>query len=151
MRFSCRGFSVEPTTPGAIIMRSIPLAMTWEMFAHGRWILIAAALGANVLPALILTALRHEGTIDPSDPSQLVMHMVLVQINMFCFAAAAFAAQGEPSRLFAFPVPTSSLVAWKMLPAMVLVSLETLVSSAALNVVFDLNWPLWGPALFVAV
>src|SRR5712691_2305151 len=132
-------------------MRSIPLAMTWEMFSRGRWSLIAAALGANVFPALILTAVRHEGTIDPEDSSQLVMHMVLVQISMFCFAAAAFAAQGEPSRLYAFPVPTSSLVAWKMLPAMVLVSLETLVSSAALNVVFDLNWPLWGPALFVAV
>ena len=56
-------------------MRSIPLAMTWEIFAHGRWSLIAGALGANVLPALILTALRHEGTIIPEDPSQLVMHV----------------------------------------------------------------------------
>lgn len=132
-------------------MRSIPLAMTWEMLSRGRWGLIAAALGANVLPAMLFTALRHEVAVDPGDPSLIVMHVVLVQINMFLFGAAVFAAQGAPSRLYAFPVPTSSLVAWQMLPAMAVVALESLASTALLNAAFDLGWPLWGPALFVAV
>ncbi|HEV3024290.1 MAG TPA: hypothetical protein VGX76_17565, partial [Pirellulales bacterium] len=132
-------------------MRSIPLAMTWEMLRRGRWGLLAAALGANLLPAILLTALRYDGALVRGDPSQIVIHVALVQINMFLFAAAVFAAQGHPSRLYAFPVPTSQLVAWHLLPAMAAVAIESLASTAALNAVFDLGWPLWGPALFVAV
>ena len=37
-----------------------------------------------------------------------------------------------------------------MLLTMLVVGLETFVSGAALNALFDLNWPLWGPALFAA-
>jgi len=132
-------------------MRSIPLAMTWEMLRHGSWGLLAAALGANLLPAILLAALRHEGALVPEDPSQMVIHITLVQINMFIFAAAVLTAQGHPSRLYAFPVPTSALVAWNLLPAMVAVAIESVASTAALNATFQMNWPLWGPALFVAV
>ncbi|HEV3004324.1 MAG TPA: hypothetical protein VGX78_07670, partial [Pirellulales bacterium] len=132
-------------------MRSIPWTMTCEMLQHGRWGLLAAALGANLLPAILLTALRYDGALVRGDPSQVVIHVALVQINMFLFAAAVFAAQGHPSRLYAFPVPTSQLVAWHLLPAMVAVAIESLASTAVLNAVFDLGWPLWGPALFVAV
>jgi hypothetical protein len=132
-------------------MRSIPLTMTWEMLWRGRWGLPAAALGANLLPAILLAALRHEGAVVPEDPSQIVIHITLVQINMFSFAVAVFMAQGQPSRLYAFPVPTSVLVAWHLLPAMAAVAIQSVVSTAALNATFHLNWPLWGPALFVAV
>ena len=34
------------------------------------------------------------------------MHVVLMQITLFVFGAALFAAQGKPSRLYAFPIPT---------------------------------------------
>ncbi|MBC7817255.1 MAG: hypothetical protein IAG10_10235 [Planctomycetaceae bacterium] len=132
-------------------MRSIPVVMTWEMLSRGRWQLPAFALAANVLPVFLLTALRHDGAIDPDDPSMLVMQLTLIQIQMFIFGCAAFDAQGQPSRLYAMPIPTSSLVAWQMLPSMVLVGLESLASTAWLNAAFDLNWPLWGPALFAAV
>ena len=64
-------------------MRSIPLAMTWEMLCHWRWHLLGALLGANLFPTLILAALRHEGPIDPDDYAYLVMHMVMTQMNMF--------------------------------------------------------------------
>ncbi|HEV3344273.1 MAG TPA: hypothetical protein VG125_28110, partial [Pirellulales bacterium] len=67
------------------------------------------------------------------------------------FAAGIFAAQGSPSRLYAFPLPTSSLVAWHLLPAMAAMMLESVVSTTALNTVFDLGWPVLGPALFAAV
>ena len=132
-------------------MRSIPVTMTWEMLSRGRWQLPAFALAANALPVMLLTALRHEAGFDSDDPSILVMQLTLVQIQMFIFGCAAFDAQGQPSRLYAMPIPTSSLVAWQMLPSMVLVGLEALVSTACLNAAFDLNWPLWGPALFAAV
>lgn len=132
-------------------MRSIPLAMTWEMLHRGRWTLIGALLGANLLSALVFAALRHEGAVDPGDQSLLVIHLVMVQINMLVFGAAFISAQGKPARLFAFPIPTTTLVTWQLLPAMVVIWLQSLVSTCALNALFDLDWPLWGPALFTAV
>jgi hypothetical protein len=125
--------------------------MTWEMLARGRWNLPAFALAANLMPVFLFTALRHEKGFDPGDPSMLVMHFTMMQINMFIFSCAAFDALGQPSRLYALPISTSSLVAWQMVPAMALVGLETLMSTVCLNAAFDLNWPLWGPALFAAV
>jgi hypothetical protein len=132
-------------------MRSIPQAMIWEMWRHGRWSLLLGALAANALPAMLLAALRHDGALDYLDPSQIVIHVVLVQINIMIFGAAIFAAQGSPSRLYALPAQTSSLVAWHMLPAMALIWLLSAASSAALNAVFDIDWPIWGPAMFAAV
>lgn len=132
-------------------MRSIPVAMTWEMLTRGRWNLLAFAIVANLLPALLLTALRHEGIDDPGIPSMLVIQVMLVQLNMLIFGCALFDAQGQPSRLYALPIPTASLVAWQMLAAMLAMALESLASTALLNAVFDVGWPLWGPALFAAV
>jgi hypothetical protein len=132
-------------------MRSIPLALTWEMLYRGRWTLTAAGLGATAFPLIIFAALRAEGGLDPSDPSTLIMHVVITQLNMFVFGIAVLAAQGNPSRLFAFPAPNSTIAVWHMLPAMAIMAIESLASTAFLNVVFQLDWPLWGPALFVAV
>lgn len=47
-------------------MRSIPLAMTWDMLRHGRWSLIGAALGANALPVLLFGALQYDGASSPA-------------------------------------------------------------------------------------
>ena len=132
-------------------MRSIPVTMTWEMLTRGRWSLLAFALAANLLPVMLLTALSHEWVLDPDDPSMLMMQLTMTQIQMFIFGCAAFDAQGQPARLYAMPIPTSSLVAWQMLPSMMLVGLESLASIACWNALFDLNWALWGPALFAAV
>lgn len=132
-------------------MRSIPLAMAWEIVIGGRWTLLAIALGANLLPVLLLGALRLEGGVEPSDPSMLVIHFALVQINMFTFGSAMLDARAQPSRLFALPIPTSSIVGWQMFLAMLLMAIETLTSTVCLNAMFDLGWPLWGPALFAAV
>ncbi len=131
-------------------MRSIPVAMTWEMLSHGRWVLPASFLGANVLPVLILGALRLHGVAELEDPSTIIMHFMFVQIITFCLAAGVIAAQGAPARLFAWPIRTATLVACQLCSSMFLVGLETFVSEAALNALFDLNWPLWGPALFAA-
>ena len=132
-------------------MRSIPLAMTWELFRRSPWMLIGGALAGNALPMLILAALQREGGVDPNDPSMLIMHLVMVQINMLVFASGLFTSQGSPSRLYALPITTPTLVTWHLLPAMVLMTLQSVASTAALNAAFHLNWPLWGPALFAAV
>jgi hypothetical protein len=50
-------------------MRSIPLAITWEMLKRGRWGLLLGALGANALPVFLFAALAHDGATDPADQS----------------------------------------------------------------------------------
>lgn len=131
-------------------MRSIPVAMTWELLSHGRWTLPASLLGANLLPVLLLSALRLQGWEEQNAPSTIVLHFMLVQVSTLVFASGTFSAQGAPARLFAWPIRTTTLVASQMLPAMLVVGIETFVSGAALNALFGLNWPLWGPALFAA-
>jgi hypothetical protein len=131
-------------------MRSIPVAMTLEIFRHGKWLLLLGLLGANVLPVLLLAALSQEGMLRPTDPHMLVMHIVLTQVSLFAFGMSVIAAQGPLARLYTYPVSSATIVAWRMLPAMLLVALEVIASTAALNAVFDLGWPLWGPALFAA-
>lgn len=131
-------------------MKSIPMAIVWEFWQRGRWGLVGGWLGANALPVLIFSALRLEGADDFQDSSWHSMHVTMMLINMFVFGAAVYAAQGNPSRLYALPVKTSVLVAWHLIPAMVVMALESLASTWALNALFHLGWPLWGPAMFLA-
>ncbi|MDB5341166.1 MAG: hypothetical protein JWN70_6785 [Planctomycetaceae bacterium] len=131
-------------------MRTIPRALIWELLVQGRWMLILGVLAANFMPALLFTALAQTGPIDPTDSSFSVLCVMLTQIHLFIFGAMVFFAQGQVSRLYAAPVPNSTLVIWHMLPAMFLVAAELVLSTMAFNAAFHFNWPLWGPALFVA-
>ncbi|MGH7138000.1 MAG: hypothetical protein ACREHD_19800, partial [Pirellulales bacterium] len=131
-------------------MQSIPRAMLWELWRYGRWYILAGVLGANLLPVLLFSALRLDGALDPREPSLIVMQMILLEMNVFIFAAAMFSAQANLPRLYAMPIATPSLVTWRLLPMVAAVGLESAASSAALNVVFGLEWPIWGPALFGA-
>ncbi len=125
--------------------------MTWEILERGRWALPAAALGALAFPVLILSALEFEGPFDPRDPSMHIMHNILVQMNVLMFGSALTAAYWKMSLLYAYPATTASLVTWRLAPAMIAMAVETVVWTAALNDLFHLRWPLWGPALFSAV
>jgi hypothetical protein len=132
-------------------MKSIPIAMTWELLRRGRWRLLVGALAANALPAIILGSLRLEGGLSPREPSTIQIHYIMVQLNMLVFGAAVFAVQGKPSRLYALPVSTATIVAWHLLPAMIVMVIESALSTLALNALFGLSWPVWGPAIFLAV
>jgi hypothetical protein len=130
--------------------------MTWEMLRRGRWSLPTAALGANALPLLLFTVLQHDGALDPTEKSQIMMHIVVVQINVLFFGIFVFGAIGAPARLYALPIRTSSLVALLLLQGMLAVAAELVLSTMLLNAAFGLGWPLlgWpllGPALFGAV
>jgi hypothetical protein len=133
------------------MMHSIPLAMIWETLRRGRLNVITAALAANALPCLLFTVLGHVGALDPGDTSQIGMHVVFVQMYPFLFGLAVLSAIGAPARLYALPIRTSTLVALQMLQAMLAVAALMVASTAMLNAVFAVRWPLWGPALFGAV
>jgi hypothetical protein len=125
--------------------------MTWQLLAHGGRGLLAAALGAIACPAIILLALESDGAIDAQSPSMVIMHIIFIHINILSFGMAILAAQRRMSQLYAYPVRTSAMVAWRLLPAMAVVAMLTAASTALLNALFNLPWPVWGPALFVAV
>src|SRR5271167_4281997 len=130
-------------------MRSVPLAIGWEMLRRGRWGLVLAALGANALPVLLFGLLRYDGALEsPDEPSAIIMHMVTVQLNLFLFETAVIAALSPMSRLYTFPISTSSLVGWHMVLGMIAVTLEMAASIAILNMCFGLGWRPLGPALF---
>ena len=75
----------------------------------------------------------------------------MVQISVFAFGAAIYSAQGRVSRLFTFPLRTTTLVAWRLLPACGTLFAASLLSTSFFNWAFAAEWPLWGPALFLAV
>src|SRR5262249_53768735 len=129
----------------------IPQALTWEILWRGRWSIIGAAVGANLMQVFIFTALAMQGGVEPSDPSQITMHVALMPISALIFAVAALGAQGTVNRLFAFPVTTPSIVFCHFVPVMTLVVLQSVLSTVFFNAVYGLTWPVWGPPLFVAV
>lgn len=132
-------------------MRSIPCVMTWELLRHGRWQMLMAFLGANLLSLLILMGLRVHGPIDPDDQGLIVVQLILIELQPVLFAVAILASIHPTSRFYTLPVSASTIVAWKMIPAMVLIFLQSIASTAALNWLFGLHWPLWGPAFLSSV
>ena len=132
-------------------MRSIPLAMIWEYWHRGKWVFPGAILTAIAVPGSVFGMLLYEGVLELNDSAVLNIHHIQVIIDGLIFGAAVIYAQGRPARLYALPVPTSTLVAWHLIPGMVAMLLMSVISTAALNGVLGSEWPLWGVALFMAV
>ena len=131
-------------------MKSIPVAITWELLLKQPWNLVAGFLCANAFPALLFSAF-HKAGVDFQDPSMIMIHSTLILTNICIFAISLFSVQGLPSRLYGYPIKTSTLVACHLIPTMVLTSLEMLLSTLFLNYFFGTHWPLWSAALFAGV
>lgn len=132
-------------------MRSIPLAMTLDTLRRGRWTLPGLALAVNALPLVLLAAMHSAGAIMPDDPSQIMIHITLSQVNMWVFGVVVISSQGPASKLFTLPVPATAIVLWRMSLLVVLAALQSVLSTLLINLLFDVNWPVWGPALLLAV
>lgn len=137
--------------PRTLIMRSITLTLLVDLFRRGWPHLAAAGLSMFLMPLGLLSLIQREGSVDPDDPSQITMHFVFVQMGWLAMAAALKQAQGHPLQLATYPVATRSIVAWYLLPSMVLTFLFTAISAVLLNQMLGTHWPVWGPALFGAV
>ncbi len=130
-------------------MRSIPLAMTWEMLQRGRWNLIAVFLSAHLILAIVFGALGRAG-VDFEDPSMQRVGTSFLLTNMFIFSIGALASQGPLSRLYTYPISPSTIVSGHLLLSMASVGLQVLLSIFLTNTFFNMNWPIWGPVLFAA-
>lgn len=147
-------------------MRTIHTALLWELFNRQRWQLLLMLCVASLLPMLLYTALswsvppplidpatgqvalQFDGAINPAEPAFVIMHVVLVQINMFIFGAGLMTSMGPMSRLYAYPARTSTLVGAQLIPAVSCMIVQMILSTAILNAMFEVRWPILGPALF---
>ena len=130
-------------------MRSIPLAMTWEMLRRGRWSLIAIFLSAHLILSIVFGALGRAG-VDFEDPSMQRVGTSFLLTNMFIFSIGALASQGPLSRLYTYPISSSTIVSGHLFLSMASVGLQVLLSIFLTNTFFEMNWPIWGPVLFAA-
>ena len=128
-------------------MRSIPLAMTWEMLQRGRWHLIAYFLGAQLIISIVFGALARAG-VDFEDPSIVGVGASFLLTYMFLFSVGTLAYQGPPSRLYTYPIPSSTIVSGHLLVSMASVGFQVWLSIFLMNTFFQTHWPLWGPVPF---
>ncbi|MEJ7594084.1 MAG: hypothetical protein WKF77_21295 [Planctomycetaceae bacterium] len=128
-------------------MRSIPQALMWEMFSHGRWWIPGFYVLGNLVPMLLFALFTHLG-VDPHDHSFLVLHICFMPLLMMSFGGGILPAQGALSRLYTAPISTASLVAWHMFPGGILLAIEVAVAALTYNILFNLGWPIWGSAFF---
>lgn len=128
-------------------MRSVPVAVTWEILRKGNWHFAVGFLGGNLIPIMIFGILQR-CDVDFRDPALMATHSAFLLVSLFIYSAVAIQAIGSPSRLYHMPVSASMLVAWHLIPAVSIVALEMLLSMALQNALFDLQLPVWSPILF---
>ena len=131
-------------------MSSIPLVMTKDMLLRGRLALASCILGGTALPVLLFNLLRAKG-LDADDPNMRLILFRLMSCNTFFCAFAFSDAVKFRKGLYALPIRTATLVAYQMIPAMLLAGMAVLVLTGAENAAFGHPYPLWGPALFASV
>lgn len=132
-------------------MSSIPMVMTWELIRRCRNALALSFLWVNLFCSLVMSALRSHGPVDLSDPSMFSFQLGMVLLSIFGIGSAILSAHTETSRIAVLPVDTWTLVTWRMLPAMALLSGCMILHALFINLMFDVRWPMLWPALAAPV
>jgi len=130
-------------------MHSIPRALMWELFSHGRWWIPGYMILGNLFPMLLLAFFVHLG-VDPDDHAFVVLHQCFVPVMICSFGAGIISAQGSLTRLYTAPISTASLVAWHMFPGAILLAVEVAAAAWCYNTLYRFSWPILGPALLAA-
>ena len=130
-------------------MKSMPLAILWETFAHGRWYLPGMFLLGNGLPLLVYGFLFGLG-VNTADPAFVVLQFSFLPLIVVQFAMGTAMAQGQMSRLYTLPISSHAIVAWSTLLGATLVALQTGTSAWLYNFLFHAEWPIVGSMLFAA-
>ncbi|MDX1926060.1 MAG: hypothetical protein SFV81_06060, partial [Pirellulaceae bacterium] len=128
-------------------MRSMPQALFWETVTHGRWSMPGIFGVAILLPLLVYGALSGLA-IDPSAKEFIALQVGFLQIVLFQLACGVAVAQGPLSRLYLLPISTNSIVALHMFSGAAILALAISAASWLLNALFNVQWPILGPALY---
>ncbi len=130
-------------------MKSIPSALLWDFSNRGWWCLLnALAVGLGV-PLIVYKLLLQIGPLELQ--AGRTLHFVLMFIGFVASAGAALAAHGDTERFYLLPLSNRTLAAVTLFPGMICVAGTYLITSGALNIAFGVRWPVWGPAVFLAV
>ena len=132
-------------------MRTIFFAMFRDTVQRGRWILPLGFFASNLIPVLLFTSFARMCVKVTNDPVWLYLHLIVTHVNIMCFAGAIMFSQGQPNRLFTFPISNARLVVHYLLIGAALMIAGIAFSNAIINLLFHLDWPIWGPALFGGV
>jgi len=133
------------------VMNSVAESLTWEFLSRSRWSLLSAAMGAAIIPVITLLLLRHADALDHAGRELQTLHYVWIHCECLVLIAATVSARSQIKRLYALPVSTTSLVLWRLIPASAASALAFAATAVAINLTFEIDWPVWGPALFVGV
>lgn len=128
-------------------MNSIPVALTWELLKRSRMAVLLSFAGSCLLASIVVYALLSQGGLDSADPSFVAIKFSMVLLSMMSAGISIISAQTEISRIQLLPISTWTLVNWRLIPGMILISAAVALNAVVLNLVFAVQWPLIWPAL----
>jgi hypothetical protein len=133
-------------------MQSVPLAMAWEFWRKGRWQFLLALAAVVALPTLIYSAVRLSSMnqVDLRQEGFYNFYFAWLLVQAIAFGAAMLMSQENISQFYAWPVSTSTIVTWRLIPGMAALAILHAVVTISINLMFNVGWPLVGPALFLA-
>lgn len=130
-------------------MQTIEGALWFDFWRKGRGGLLLAAFGLTAIPLYVYDALGRSGGLDANSPPAVVLHFVFTLVIGFCAATAALVPTASLVRHYLRPVSTARLVLCQLLFIMISVAANYLLTAWLLNL-GGANWPLVGPACFLA-
>jgi hypothetical protein len=129
-------------------MKSIPVAIAWDIWLRGRRQLVYSVVGAvAMLVVLYRSAIHNQWW---TEGLSATLFNVFFRIEAIWFIAGACAAIGPARRLYAKPISAAAIAAFQLLPAMAAVTFTHIVVTITFNWMTDSNWPILAPALFLA-
>ena len=132
-------------------MNSAAHSLSWEFFVRRRWSLLAATIGTAIIPALVLLLMKNANALEKDERGLETLHFVWVQCECLALISVALYGNGLSRRRYALPIETRTLALWQLLPGMVSCAVAFVAIAVALNVLYEIDWPIWGPAMFIAV
>lgn len=130
-------------------MHSIEVALAVDFARRGITAILVALLVMISLPLWLFAAMDHDGILVSTSREAVALHVTLTLALGFGAAVAVYQAQGQITRFFVRPVSTQRLVACQMLLAMSTIAVMYLCAASLINL-RGADWPLIGPALFLA-
>jgi hypothetical protein len=127
-------------------MRSVPLAISWDVWLHGRRWIVYGFVGVLAVMAFIYLSLRRTGHWTPLLEDTL--HFVILGIQTLVFVSALVNATGSARRYYTRPLPASHIALTLLLPGMLAVVMMHLAVTVGFNAATGADWPIAGPLLF---
>lgn len=128
-------------------MRSIAQAMLWEYFTRTRWSSLPFIALAIVL-WMVPLSLDNRVAVDPNNQEFILIHFLCSMISILLVCTGVTLFSGHPSQSYAFPISTTTLVAWKLFLPSVLAGIIVAIGYSGANLFYKVDLPFSGMALF---